>query len=50
MGLDPGACWIRVGAIAGDGYGRFHLHPGPGGMVRPHRSSYATAGRRAPGA
>ncbi|MGQ7788903.1 hypothetical protein [Nesterenkonia sp. K-15-9-6] len=38
----PGpACWIWTGALSDDGYGRFYLHEGPGGMVRPHRYSYA---------
>jgi hypothetical protein len=41
----PVACWIWVGPIADDGYGRFYLHPGPGGMVRPHRYSYEIAHR-----
>lgn len=39
----PGACWIWFGAIADDGYGRFYLGEGAGGMLRPHRYSYALA-------
>lgn len=39
----PGACWIWLGAIADDGYGRFYLGEGAGGMLRPHRYSYALA-------
>lgn len=35
-----GACWIWLGAIADDGYGRYFLHDGAGGMVRPHRYAY----------
>ena len=35
-----GKCWIWTGAIADDGYGRYYLHDGPGGMVRPHRYLY----------
>lgn len=38
-----GACWIWLGAIADDGYGRYYLHDGAGGMVRPHRYAYALA-------
>lgn len=34
-------CWIWANAIADDGYGRFALHDGPHGMVRPHRYSFA---------
>jgi hypothetical protein len=37
-GPRPEHCWIWVGAIADDGYGRFHLE---GGSVRPHRYSLA---------
>lgn len=36
-------CWIWSNAISDDGYGRFALHDGPGGMVRPHRFSFAMA-------
>ncbi|MBF6671140.1 hypothetical protein H6F58_04730 [Glutamicibacter sp. FBE19] len=38
-----GKCWIWTGAIADDGYGRFYLHQGPGGVVRPHRYLYEIA-------
>lgn len=34
----PEDCWIWVGAIADDGYGRFYLE---GASVRPHRYSLA---------
>ena len=34
----PDQCWIWVGAIADDGYGRFYLE---GTSVRPHRYSLA---------
>lgn len=34
----PKDCWIWVGAIADDGYGRFYLE---GASVRPHRYSLA---------
>ena len=37
-GPRPEHCWIWVGAIADDGYGRFYLE---GGSVRPHRYSLA---------
>lgn len=36
-------CWIWSNAISDDGYGRFMLHDGPRGMVRPHRYSFALA-------
>lgn len=36
-------CWIWIGAIADDGYGRFYLEKGQGGMVRPHRYLYELA-------
>ena len=39
-------CWIWVGAIADDGYGRFHLD---GTSVRPHRYSLALGLGLAPG-
>lgn len=37
-GPRPEQCWIWVGAIADDGYGRFYLD---GTSVRPHRYSLA---------
>lgn len=36
-------CWIWTGAIADDGYGRYYLGKGYGGMVRPHRYLYELA-------
>ena len=40
-GPDPGACWIWVGAIGDDGYGRFWTQtPGSGQrMLRAHRAA-----------
>lgn len=38
-----GKCWIWTGAIADDGYGRFYIEKGQGGMVRPHRYLYELA-------
>lgn len=40
-----GKCWIWTGAIADDGYGRYYLGKGQGGMVRPHRYLYELATR-----
>ena len=40
-GPDPGACWLWVGAIGDDGYGRFWTQtPGSGQrMLRAHRAA-----------
>jgi len=52
-GTHPDDCWIWVGAIADDGYGRFALtrdgHPRRQRVVRPHRILYEhQAERRLP--
>lgn len=39
-GDTPGACWIWIGAIGDDGYGRFWMRDdvtGEDKMLRPHR-------------
>lgn len=42
-GPDAADCWIWVGAIADDGYGRFWLNRGAQRVVRPHRYAAALA-------
>lgn len=43
-GPRPGDCWFWVGAISGDGYGRFTLNSdGRTRAVRPHRYAYQLA-------
>ena len=40
-GPDPSACWLWVGAIGDDGYGRFWTQTTDGGqrMLRAHRAA-----------
>ena len=39
---DPAGCWIWMGAVADDGYGRFWIkREGKQRAVRPHRYAYA---------
>lgn len=43
-GPRPGDCWFWLGAISGDGYGRFTLNrDGRTRAVRPHRYAYYLA-------